>query len=96
MELPEDAPVPDIVAWFAERGLALELHQDAPPRPDPKTVPRSLRNRPEFSHWCGIGGGQQRARWYGGGWSADEAIRSARKRWRVEQEGNAPTERRLP
>jgi len=94
--LPEDEPIADIVAWFTEQGFELELHQDPPTRPDPRTVSRALRHPPDFSHWCGVGAGQQQARWYGGGWSEDEAIRSARARWRVEQQGHEPTERRLP
>ena len=92
MPLPEQDPIEDIVAWFAGQGFDLELHQDAPNRPDPRTVSRRGRNAPESSHWCGVGGNRR----FGGGSSDDDAIRSARGRWRIEQEGSAPGPRRLP
>ncbi len=92
MPLPEQEPIEDIVAWFAGQGFDLELHQDAPDRPEARTVSRTVRDASEFSHWCGVG----RSGWYGGGASDDNAIRSARSRWRIEQEGSEPSPRRRP
>lgn len=91
--LPEDEPVAQIKKWFADLGFDLVTHTEPPVRPDPQTVSMAERSAPEFSHWCALRPGP---RWYGGGWSEEEAIRSARKRWRVEQEGVETRRRKLP
>lgn len=95
--LPEAEPISTIIGFFGELGYDVEVHAEPPARPDPRTVSRELRDVPSFSHWCGLNrGGQTVARWYGGGWSEEEAIRSARRRWRIEQEGAEPGPRQLP
>jgi hypothetical protein len=92
MALPEEEPIPEIVLWFQEKGLDVEVHQDPPAQPEQQSVSRELRDAPIFTYWCSIGG----ARWFGGGWTHNEAIRSARRRWRVEQDGESPGLRTLP
>jgi hypothetical protein len=95
--LPEDVPIAEIVEWFSGRGYEMTVHEDAPPAPeDRRRLPRELRGGPEFAYWCDLQSSQLTQWWYGGGDSEHAAIRSARKRWRTEQEGNEVTPRQLP
>jgi hypothetical protein len=90
--LPEEEPLAEIVLWFREKGLDVEVHRDPPARPEQQSGSRERRVAPNFTFWCSIGDAQ----WFGGGWTHDEAIRSARRRWRVEQDGESPGLRTLP
>lgn len=92
MALPEEDPIEEIAFWFQEKGLDVEVHRDPPARPERRSVSRELRDAPNFTYWCSIGS----ARWFGGGRTHDEAIRSARRRWRAEQDGERPGLRTLP
>ena len=91
--LPEHGPLPAIEGFFAERNIRTVVHEEPPPEPTPDRLrerPRSEREsrrrfRPRY--WADlerIDTGKL-VRWYGGGDSPEDAVRSARSRWRVEQ-----------
>ena len=84
----EDRPIADILDYFAGKGLPLTVHSSPP---DPlsadrlRTLPRSVRRAiesDESSHWADLG---TIAHHYGAGRSEDDAIRSAARRYRIEQ-----------
>lgn len=93
MGLPEDDPLPDIEAFFASRKFRVVVHEEPPPEPTPDEWRRmssaSRRARRDFGapYWADL----QRietsklVRWYGAGETPEAAIRSARKRYRVEE-----------
>jgi hypothetical protein len=91
--LPEDDPLPDIEAFFADNDFRLVVHEEPPPEPSPderrrmsSSEQQSRRNfRPPY--WADLKRVEtgELVRWYGGGDSPASAIRSARSRWRVEQ-----------
>lgn len=94
-QLFEDRPVAAIEAYFERHGLALRVHTSPPKPPSrgeerrlPCLVGRSIEIDTS-THWAALG----RLRHYGKGHSPDEAIRSAARRYRVEQapEGLATT-----
>ena len=102
--LPEDSSPEEIVSWFRDQGWELTLHIEALPLEDVPRLPRAIRKVPRFSHWAdlvSVETGNVVARWYGGGMNEAEAVKSARRRWRTEQEPSPsqPAEgqrRRLP
>ncbi len=82
----EDRPIAAIKAYFESRGLPLTVHTSKPERPsnDEMRLHRSVRRAIQndvSTHWVDLG----RTSHYGSGRSEDEAIRSAAKRYRVEQ-----------
>ncbi len=86
-QLFEDWPVAAIEAYFEKHGLALRVHT-SPPKPrssdELRRLPREVRRAIKTdtsTHWVALG----RMRHYGRGRSPDEAIRSAARRYRVEQ-----------
>jgi hypothetical protein len=78
----------EIVAYFAERGLAPRVHTEAPPTPTAEELRRlssALRHGPPaHAHWVDL---SPTIRWYGGGDTEEDAIRAAAQRWRIEQVG---------
>ncbi len=87
--LPEDCPPEEIVGWFRDHGWKLAFHMDPPPLEDPRRLPRAARKAARFTHWADLVSlttGEVVARWYGGGMNEEESVRSARRRWRTEQE----------
>lgn len=92
MTLAEESPPEEIAGWFRDQGWRLALHTDSPPRGDADHVPRALRVLPRFSHWVdlvSIETGAVVTRWYGGGMSEAQAVRSAGRRWLSEHEESA-------
>jgi hypothetical protein len=91
--LPENDPLPDIEAFFAQNHFQVELHDEPPPEPTPdewRSKSRSERQaRKAFRplYWADLKRVEtgKLVRWYGGGDSPEAALRSARSRWRVEQ-----------
>ena len=93
MALPEDEPLRVIEAFFAERNFRTVVHEEPPPQPTPdqlRAMPRLVRKsqkrfRPRY--WADLERIETGTlvRWYGGGDSPEDAVRSARSRWRVEQ-----------
>src|SRR4051794_27621571 len=92
--LPEDDPAPAIEAFFAENHFQLVVHEEPPPEPTPEEW-RSMSSseqqarksfRPRY--WADLKRVEtdNLVRWYGGGDSPADAIRSARSRWRTEQD----------
>lgn len=86
-QLFEDRPVAAIEAYFEKHDLALRVHT-SPPKPpssgEKRRLPRLVRRAIETdtsTHWAELGG----VRHYGKGHSPDEAIRSAARRYRIEQ-----------
>ena len=86
--LLEHLPLDEIVAYFAAQGLQPRLHAEAPPKPtrqERRKLLRELRDGPPpYAHWVALG---SVARWYGGGDTEEDALRSAARRWRIEQIG---------
>ena len=86
-QLFEDMPVSVIEAYFDKQGLALQVHSFPPEPPsssEKRRLPRLVRRAVETdtsTHWADL----DRMRHYGKGHSPDEAIRSAAKRYRIEQ-----------
>ena len=92
MALPEDGRPEEIVDWFRQRGWALRLHAESPPRGDVSNVPRALRVLPRFTHWAdlvSVESGTVEGRWYAGGMDEADAVRSAGRRWRAEHPDGA-------
>jgi uncharacterized protein (UPF0128 family) len=94
--LLERRPLSEIEAFFADIGLRTEVHTEQPPAPTPDEIRRMpsrarrvLRSQQQHppKHWVDIFrlDGAVVHRWYGLGTSADDAIRRAAERWRVEQ-----------
>ncbi len=86
--LLEHRPIAAIRAYFETKGLPLTVHA-SPPKPPSgeqmRRLPRSVRRAIETdtsTHWVALG---RVARHYGSGRSEEEAIRSAAKRYRVEE-----------
>lgn len=105
MPQPEGPTLAEIERFFLDRDFEIVLHQDPPPEPTDEdwrtmsSVERSARRRVSYSHWADLRHGisLHLVRWYGGGMSEEEAVRSAYARWCVEQEGGSrPGERSLP
>jgi hypothetical protein len=95
MALPEDGPLDEITTFFRDLGFSLESHNERPPYVDPRTVPRIARSAPTYTHWVALvslATGETAHRWWGGGMSEEAAIRSARARWRYQEEPS-PTQR---
>ncbi|MCU1492798.1 MAG: hypothetical protein JWO62_562 [Acidimicrobiaceae bacterium] len=89
MVLPEDGPLDEITAFFREVGFSLSAHGEPPPKIDPRTLPRIARRPPPYTHWVALvslATGETAHRWWGGGMSEEAAIRSARARWRYQEE----------
>lgn len=91
--LPEDAPLTEITAFFADHGFEVVVHHDPPPEPSAEALRRmsspERRSKRDYAVCAGLRStsGSVLVRWYGGGDSEEAAVRSARARWRVEQEG---------
>ncbi len=87
-QLLENQPLASILAYFEERGLALTVHTSPPLPPSPeemRRLPRVVRRaieEDESTHWADLGA---LARHYGRGGTEEEAIRSAARRYRIEQ-----------
>ncbi len=86
--LLEDRPIAAIQAYFEAKGLPLTVHMSPPDRSsddEMRRLPRSVRRAVETdtsTHWVALG---PMARHYGSGCSEEEAIRSAAKRYRIEE-----------
>ena len=86
--LLEDRAVEDILRYFAEQGLLVTVHTRPPDTPTPdrlRQAPRPVRQRmlsDTATHWAALGSVSDH---YGSGSSVEEAIRSAARRYRVEQ-----------
>lgn len=98
VSMPEDGPLAEIESFFAEHGLTLSVHQEPLPpltADQARGLSREVRvahaEAERWSHWVDLCSASSPDRpfhpRYGGGSSADEAIRSARRRWRIEQDG---------
>ena len=96
VNLIEELPIDVIEEFFAERGLLIFSHQVSPRRPDasswrrlPREIRRRLTSEPTPTDWVDLRavGGETVHRWYGSGSSPNEALRSAARRYRVEQLG---------
>jgi hypothetical protein len=91
--LPEDDPLPDIEAFFAQNHFLLVLHEEPPPEPTPdqwrrmSSAERQARKTVQAPYWVDLKRVEtgELVRWYGGGDSPEGATRSARSRWGVEQ-----------
>lgn len=86
--LLEDRPISAIKAYFAAKGVPLTVHTSPPEQPTddvmrrlPRRVRRALATS-DATHWAALG---QVSRHYGRGRSEEDAIRSAARRYRVEQ-----------
>ena len=98
MNLPYDGSLLSIQDFFAAQGFRVVVHRQSPPEPTPdevrrvSTVERRARRRFKPAYWADLEQlvAASRVRWYGGGDNEEGAVRSARKRWRVEQEGSHP------
>ena len=84
----EERPIADLLEYFATKGMPLAVHK-APPEPPTKKqlrkLPKSVRHAiesDESTHWADLG---HVARHYGSGRSEKDAIRSAARRYRIEQ-----------
>ena len=86
-QLLEDRPIAAIEEYFEAKGLALRVHASPPTTPsddEMRRMSRELRRAIETdtsTHWADLGP----LRHYGSGHSPDEAIRSAARRYRIEQ-----------
>lgn len=91
--LPEDDPLSDIEAFFAQNHFQVELHKEAPPEPTPderrkmSSSERQARKSSRPPYWADLKRVDtgELVRWYGGGDTPEAAMRSARSRWRVEE-----------
>lgn len=87
-QLLEHRPIASILAYFETKGLPLTVHTSPPEQPPTeklRRLPRPVRRAIETdasTHWVALG---SVARHYGSGRSEEEAIRSAARRYRVEQ-----------
>lgn len=86
--LLERRPLDSILAYFEARDLPLRVHT-APPVPPTREellrLPREVRHAlqaDESTHWVDLG---EVAHHYGQGRNEEEAIRSAARRFRIEQ-----------
>ena len=86
--LLEERSITSILAYFDARGLPLVVHSSTPEQPTdeawrrlPRTVRRAIESDTS-THWVDLG---DVARHYGRGTSEEEAIRSAARRYRIEQ-----------
>jgi hypothetical protein len=94
--LLEQRSLDEIAAFFSSMDLRIVIHADAPTytpeelRELPSEVRRELRRKDQPTHWAALAkpDGRIVARWYGSGMGDDDAIRSAARRWRVEQMGS--------
>lgn len=86
-QLLEDGPIAAIEGYFEEKRLALRVHTSPPKTPsdeETRRMPRAVRRALETdtsTHWVDLGP----LRRYGSGHSREEAIRSAARRYRIEQ-----------
>jgi len=106
--LLEQRSLEEINQFFGVMDIDIVVHGEAPTRtPDeirrlPSSIRRTLRSRDQPTHWAALTkpDGRSVARWYGSGHDEESAIRSAARRWRVEQIGseaeNNPPLRGLP
>lgn len=102
--LPEDDSLDAIHEFFAELGFSLVVHRNSPPEPSEaewRAMSREIRNARKalsVTHWADLRSltSESVAPWYGGGNDEGEAIRSARRRWRIEEEGAPQGPRHLP
>jgi hypothetical protein len=94
--LLEHESLDEIAAFFATMDLHVVIHSDAPVytpeklRRLPSKVRRELRKKDQPTHWAALAkpDGRIVARWYGSGTGDEDAIRSAARRWRIEQIGS--------
>ncbi|HAS12094.1 MAG TPA: hypothetical protein DCS55_16495 [Acidimicrobiaceae bacterium] len=95
--MPEHESADNIIQWFQDHGFTVSVHQDQPPRPEPDTLSTRLSSMwpEESTHWCELRSDEIVLRWYGSGASADDALRSARRRYRTEEESSPPGSQRL-
>jgi hypothetical protein len=102
--LLEQRSLAEIAEFFESHQLRVIVHTDAwvPSADERRRLPSSLRrelrkDRP--THWAALTkpDGELVARWYGSGMGEEAAIRSAARRWRVEQIGSeAESDDHLP
>ena len=87
-QLFEHRPVETILAYFEAKGLTLTVHTSPPESlsaEELRRLPRSVRRAIDSdasTHWADLGGV---ARHYGSGSNEEEAIRSAARRYRIEE-----------
>lgn len=87
-QLLEHRPLDSILAYFEARDLTLRVHTSPPARPSKEEARRLSRevrralDTDASTHWVDLG---SVAPHYGRGRTAEEAIRSAARRYRVEQ-----------
>jgi hypothetical protein len=94
--LLEQRSLEEIASFFVAMHLRIVIHTYAPSytpeelRRLPSEVRRELRRKDRPTHWAALAkpDGRIVARWYGSGDGDDDAIRSAARRWRVEQIGS--------
>lgn len=93
-QLLEDMPIAAIEKYFEAKGLRLHVHispPDTPSQDEIRRMPGELMRAigtDNSTHWADLGP----LRRYGSGDSRNEAIRSAARRYRIEQ---APQDVRL-
>ncbi len=91
MALIEQGSLAEILQFFDQRGMPLEVTTTPPSFSEAELLRmssdarRSLRTH-QPTHWASLGG----IEFYGSGDSEDAAIRSAAKRFRIEQIGTDP------
>jgi hypothetical protein len=94
--LLEQMSLEEISQFFGAMEIEIVVHGEAPTRtPDeirrlPSSIRKTLRSNDQPTHWAALTrpDGRNIARWYGSGLDEESAIRSAAKRWRVEQIGS--------
>lgn len=86
--LLEDRDIDDILGYFVAKGVPLTVHTRSPSPPTPDQLRHSSRTVREAmlddasTHWAALGSVSDH---YGGGSSEEDAIRSAARRYRIEQ-----------
>ena len=93
--LLEHQSLDEIVAYFETMDLHISIRSDAPVYTPEEmlclsnVVRRQLRKKDQPTCWAALAARDGRivARWCGSGMTDEDAIRSAAKRWRVEQIG---------
>lgn len=87
-QLLEDRPLSEILAYFEARDLTLTVHTSPPEPPSGERIrrlPRAVRralDTDQSTHWVDLG---SVAHHYGRGLTEEDAIRSAARRYRIEQ-----------
>jgi hypothetical protein len=93
--LLEQMPMEEIASYFSGHGLSVVVHDEPPSMTDSErrqlrsSTRRRLDREKQPTHWAALvrSDGESVARWYGSGDDEESAVRSAAKRWRIEEVG---------